>query len=100
MESKRAIVVDCSHANSSKDHNKQIPVLNDIVAQIKETPGKIKGVMLESNINEGNQPITDDLADLKYGVSLTDKCLDWERTAEALKVVALRNSHKTSLKKR
>jgi len=83
-----AIVVDCSHANSSKDHNKQIPVLNDIVEQIKETPGKIKGVMLESNINEGNQPITENLADLKYGVSLTDKCLDWERTAEALRAAA------------
>lgn len=83
-----SIVVDCSHANSSKDHNKQIPVLDDIVAQINETPGKIKGVMLESNINEGNQPITEDLADLKYGVSLTDKCLDWDRTAESLRKAA------------
>ncbi|MDD7984932.1 3-deoxy-7-phosphoheptulonate synthase [Lentisphaera marina] len=83
-----SIVVDCSHANSSKDHNKQVPVLNDIVAQINETPGKIKGVMLESNINEGNQSIPDNLDDMKYGVSITDKCLDWERTAEALRTAA------------
>ena len=58
------------------------------VAQINETPGKIKGVMLESNINEGNQSIPDNLDDMKYGVSITDKCLDWERTAEALRTAA------------
>ncbi|WDE97247.1 3-deoxy-7-phosphoheptulonate synthase [Lentisphaera profundi] len=83
-----AIVVDCSHANSSKDHNKQIPVLKDIIAQINETPGKIKGVMLESNIGEGNQSIPPNLRDLKYGVSITDKCLDWDRTAELLRTAA------------
>ena len=83
-----SIVIDCSHANSSKDHNKQIPVLDDIIAQVKANPGKIKGVMIESNINEGNQSIPENLCDLKYGVSITDKCLDWDRTAEALKAAA------------
>ena len=83
-----AIVIDCSHANSNKDHNNQVPVMLNIVEQVKANPGKIKGVMIESNINEGNQAITEDLKDLKYGVSITDKCLDWNRTVELLNVAA------------
>ena len=82
------IVVDCSHANSNKDHNVQPLVLDDIAHQIKDGNRSICGVMIESNINEGNQNIPDDLAQLKYGVSVTDACINWESTEKALKKMA------------
>lgn len=78
------IVVDCSHANSNKDHNVQPLVLDDIAHQIRDGNESICGVMLESNINEGNQSIPDDLSQLKYGVSVTDACIDWGTTEKAL----------------
>ncbi len=78
------IVVDCSHANSNKDHNVQPLVLDDIAHQIKDGNQSICGVMLESNINEGNQSIPETLADLKYGVSITDACINWETTEKSL----------------
>ncbi len=79
------IVVDCSHANSNKDHNVQPLVLDDIAHQIKDGNRSICGVMIESNINEGNQSIPDDLSQLKYGVSVTDACISWESTEKSLK---------------
>lgn len=79
-----AIMVDCSHANSYKDHNRQKEVLDSVVKQLVENPGSITGVMIESNLKAGNQPIPDDLSQLKYGVSITDKCIDWETTVEML----------------
>ena len=82
------IVVDCSHANSNKDHNVQPLVLDDIAHQIKDGNRSICGVMIESNINEGNQSIPDDLSQLKYGVSVTDACISWESTEKSLKKVA------------
>ena len=78
------IVVDCSHANSNKDHNVQPLVLDDIAHQIKDGNQSICGVMIESNINEGNQSIPDNLDDLKYGVSITDACINWETTEKSL----------------
>ncbi|NQZ58293.1 MAG: 3-deoxy-7-phosphoheptulonate synthase [Lentisphaeraceae bacterium] len=78
------IVVDCSHANSYKDHTRQPAVLADVLAQISEGQKAIRGVMLESNIGAGNQSIPKDLKDLKYGVSVTDKCIDWEETTKIL----------------
>lgn len=82
------IMVDCSHANSSKNHKNQLLVLDDIAQQIVEGNQSIKGVMVESNINEGNQPIPDDLSQLEYGVSVTDKCIDWESTEKVLRELA------------
>ena len=82
------IVVDCSHANSNKDHNVQPLVLDDIAHQIKDGNRSICGVMIESNINEGNQNIPDDLSQLKYGVSVTDACISWESTEKSLKKMA------------
>jgi 3-deoxy-7-phosphoheptulonate synthase len=79
------IVVDCSHANSYKDHNRQPEVLTDIIKQIKNGQKALRGVMLESNIHAGNQAIPKDLTKLSYGVSITDKCLDWHTTEEILK---------------
>ena len=79
------IVVDCSHANSSKDPSLQPLVMNDVVHQIMEGNQSIVGTMLESNINAGNQPIPADLSQLKYGVSVTDACIDWMSTEKLLR---------------
>ncbi|HZR02258.1 MAG TPA: 3-deoxy-7-phosphoheptulonate synthase [Burkholderiales bacterium] len=79
------IVVDCSHANSNKDPSLQPLVMNDVVHQILEGNQSIVGVMLESNIYAGNQPIPADLAQLKYGVSVTDACIDWATTETLLR---------------
>jgi 3-deoxy-7-phosphoheptulonate synthase len=79
-----AIMVDCSHANSNKDHTRQGEILDNIIDQLIDKPGSITGVMIESNLNAGNQSIPEDLSQLKYGVSITDKCVDWETTVEML----------------
>jgi 3-deoxy-7-phosphoheptulonate synthase len=83
------IVVDCSHGNSRKNHALQNLVLKDVVGQIVDGNRSIKGVMLESNLGEGNQKLGDPKA-LRYGVSITDACLGWEATAEGLREAATR----------
>ncbi|MBU6950877.1 MULTISPECIES: 3-deoxy-7-phosphoheptulonate synthase [unclassified Hahella] len=82
---REAIMVDCSHANSNKDASLQPLVMQDITHQIMEGNKSIVGVMVESNIHFGNQPIPADLADLQYGVSITDACIDWATTEKALR---------------
>ncbi|HTS52606.1 MAG TPA: 3-deoxy-7-phosphoheptulonate synthase [Burkholderiales bacterium] len=79
------IMVDCSHANSNKDPSLQPLVMNDVVHQIMEGNQSIVGTMLESNINAGNQPIPADLTQLKYGVSVTDACIDWATSEKLLR---------------
>ncbi len=79
-----AIMVDCSHANSNKDHTRQANVVDDVLAQISAGCQAINSVMIESYLEEGNQPLGDG-TNLKYGVSITDKCLDWETTAQLLR---------------
>lgn len=79
------IMIDCSHGNSNKDPDKQRLVLEDVAAQIRAGNESIIGVMLESNLEAGNQPIPDDLDDLKYGVSITDACIDWDATEALLR---------------
>jgi 3-deoxy-7-phosphoheptulonate synthase len=79
------IMIDCSHGNSEKNFNNQAGVLNTIGAQIAEGNRSIIGVMLESNLVEGNQPIPDDLSEIRYGVSITDACIGWETTDELLR---------------
>lgn len=81
------LVVDCSHANSSKDPSLQPLVLTDVVNQIVDGNGAIKGVMLESHLKHGNQKLGNP-ADLEYGVSITDGCIDWETTETALRNAA------------
>ncbi|MDR3367867.1 3-deoxy-7-phosphoheptulonate synthase [Rhodoferax sp.] len=83
------IVVDCSHGNSRKNHALQSLVLKDVVGQIVDGCRSIKGVMLESNLFEGNQKLGK-LADLRYGVSITDACLGWEATEAGLRDAAQR----------
>jgi 3-deoxy-7-phosphoheptulonate synthase len=82
------IVVDCSHANSSKNPDLQPLVLEDCVHQILDGNRALVGFMLESHLHAGSQPIPQDLTQLRYGVSVTDPCLDWERTAGALRRAA------------
>ena len=79
------IVIDCSHANSSKDPLRQPAVLDDVVNQIAAGNKSIMGVMLESNIHAGNQAIPQDLSALQYGVSVTDGCIDWATTEASLR---------------
>ncbi|MFD2228659.1 3-deoxy-7-phosphoheptulonate synthase [Alkalimarinus sediminis] len=79
------IMVDCSHANSNKDANLQPLVVQDIANQVLEGNKSIVGLMIESNLNFGNQSIPKDLSELKYGVSVTDACIDWETTEKTLK---------------
>lgn len=86
------LMIDCSHGNSRKDPKNQLPVLRDIAEQIAEGNKSIIGVMLESNLEAGNQPIPDDLTDLKPGVSITDACIDWETTESLLREFAMRVS--------
>lgn len=74
------IVIDCSHGNSNKNHKSQALVLENIIQQIVEGNQSIVGMMLESNLHEGNQRIPNNLEELKYGISVTDKCLGWEET--------------------
>ncbi|MEC8860547.1 MAG: 3-deoxy-7-phosphoheptulonate synthase [Pseudomonadota bacterium] len=82
------IMIDCSHANSNKDPSIQSLVLKDVTHQILEGNESIIGVMLESNINFGNQKIPKDLKELKYGVSVTDACIDWAETERSIKEMA------------
>lgn len=77
-----ALIVDCSHGNSSKDHNNQPRVMRDVVQQIVKGNQHIKGVMLESHLKEGNQPIQTSLV---YGQSITDSCISWQVTEKLLK---------------
>jgi len=82
------IMIDCSHGNSNKDFNFQPIVANDSIDQVIDYNQSIIGFMLESNIEEGNQKIPEDLSELKYGVSLTDACMNWETTKTLLSEVA------------
>ena len=77
------ILVDCSHGNSKKKHVNQPLVFNNVMFQRQTHPDSILGVMLESNLHEGNQSIPEDLSKLDYGISVTDECMSWE-TTEAL----------------
>ena len=81
------IMVDMSHGNSSKQHKKQLEVCSDISKQIASGEHRITGVMIESNIEEGNQS-SNDKANLIYGKSITDACINWEDTVTCLNQLA------------
>lgn len=80
-----ALMVDCSHANSGKVHTRQEEVMQSAVAQRSAGNTSVIGVMVESNLEDGNQPIPADLSKLKYGVSITDACVGWETTERMLR---------------
>ena len=81
------IMVDCSHANSNKDHNLQPLVMENVTNQILEGNRSIIGVMVESHLHAGNQKIPKDLSQLQYGVSITDACIDWETTENSIRAM-------------
>ena len=94
------LMVDCSHANSSKQHEKQLDVARDIASQIAGGSHSVFGVMIESHINAGAQKFTpgkDDASALEYGKSITDACLGWDDSLAALAelsaAVQARRSH-------
>ncbi|MEZ8133222.1 MAG: 3-deoxy-7-phosphoheptulonate synthase [Polaribacter sp.] len=78
------IMVDCSHANSNKDHNLQPLVLDNVANQILEGNQSIIGAMVESHLNGGNQKLSSNPDDMAYGVSVTDACIDWETTETSI----------------
>jgi 3-deoxy-7-phosphoheptulonate synthase len=78
------VMVDCSHAQTAKDYTRQLGVLSAMVEQVRAGNRGIMGVMIESNIGAGNQPLSKDRATLKYGVSVTDPCIDWATTEQCL----------------
>ena len=79
------IMVDCSHANSNKDPELQPLVVENVANQILEGNRSIIGLMVESNLHAGNQAIPENLDELKYGVSVTDGCIDWETTERCMR---------------
>src|SRR5512138_526513 len=79
------VVVDCSHANSWKKPEMQPLVMNDCVNQIRLGNKSIVGLMIESFIEPGNQPIPEDLTKLRYGCSVTDACVGWDTTVDMLR---------------
>ncbi len=79
------LIIDCSHGNSSKDHNKQPMVCQDVFNQIELGNRSIIGVMLESHLNAGKQSCDKPLSELAYGVSVTDACIDWHTTEQLLR---------------
>jgi 3-deoxy-7-phosphoheptulonate synthase len=83
-----AIIVDCSHGNSNKDFNRQPLVANDVMSQILEGNKSIIGIMLESNLNEGNQPSSMSPDEMAYGVSITDACINWDTTETLIRKLA------------
>ena len=85
------LMVDCSHANSSKQHQRQIDVAKDIAAQIAAGSRQVFGVMIESHLVAGAQKFTpgkDDPAKLCYGQSITDACIGWDDSVGALQVLS------------
>ncbi len=87
----QTLMVDCSHANSSKQHEKQLEVAKDIAAQIAGGSKSVFGVMVESHLQAGAQKFTpgkDDAAKLAYGQSITDACLGWDDSLASLDVLS------------
>ena len=81
------IMIDCSHANSNKDPRQQTLVTSNVADQIVNGNQSIVGLMMESNLEWGKQSIPENLADLKYGVSVTDACIDWATTETMIRAL-------------
>lgn len=79
-----SVIIDCSHANSGKKYTRQRRVLRSVIDQIIYGQSNISGIMLESNLFEGNQKYAGSFEELKYGVSITDSCIGWKETEEIL----------------
>lgn len=82
------MMIDCSHANANKDHQRQITVLDSVAEQVAAGSKHILGVMIESHLKAGKQSIPEDLDQLTYGQSITDACVDFDTTAQMLRQLA------------
>jgi len=87
-----------SHANSSKDHRKQIAVCRDIAGQLRAGENRILGVMIESNLIEGRQDLKADPSKLNYGQSITDACIGWDDTVNSLRELADASAARASVR--
>ena len=83
-----SIIIDCSHANSKKDYKRQKRVLRNVIEQVTLSSPYIKGFMLESNLFEGSQKISESSSSLRYGVSVTDGCIGWDETERIMEHAA------------
>jgi 3-deoxy-7-phosphoheptulonate synthase len=99
MDLPPALLVDCSHANSNKKHEQQEVVWHNLIGQRVEGNENLAGIMLESNLQEGQQAIPKNLQDLKYGVSITDACISWETTERLLRSAHERLAVQTAMAK-
>ena len=95
-----ALMVDCSHANSEKKHERQLAIVDDLAGRVAAGDRKVFGIMIESHLEPGNQPFTpgiDDPRALRHGLSITDACIGWDDSARALEklsaAVAARREH-------
>jgi 3-deoxy-7-phosphoheptulonate synthase len=93
------LMIDCSHDNARKDHARQPLVLQDIAEQLAAGSKHIMGVMIESHLVAGKQPIPEDLSKLAYGQSITDACVDFDTTATMLRSLAKAVTTKLSVVK-
>ncbi|NJK29431.1 MAG: 3-deoxy-7-phosphoheptulonate synthase, partial [Acaryochloris sp. SU_5_25] len=82
------VMVDCSHANASKDYHRQVTVLQEVTQQLDAGSQHLLGVMIESHLIAGNQLIPEDLSQLTYGQSITDACVDFATTTQMLSTLA------------
>jgi 3-deoxy-7-phosphoheptulonate synthase len=81
------VMIDCSHANSQKQHERQIDVARDVAGQVAHGDARIFGVMIESHLNGGRQDLVPGQP-LQYGVSITDACIGWDATEAVLRELA------------
>jgi 3-deoxy-7-phosphoheptulonate synthase len=79
------LMVDCSHANSAKQHARQEDVWRSVIEQRVGGTNSLVGMMVESHLHEGNQPFPRPVSELKYGISITDACVNWETTERMLR---------------
>ncbi|MCP1065271.1 3-deoxy-7-phosphoheptulonate synthase [Serratia symbiotica] len=80
-----SLMIDCSHGNSNKDYRRQRTVAESVVEQIKVGNLSITGIMLESHLHEGNQSSEQPRTNMRYGISVTDACINWESTETLLR---------------
>ena len=80
----RCLLIDCAHDNSARKHDQQTLVFQSLINQVIEGNRDIRGILLESHLDSGNQPMTNS-TDLKYGISVTDPCLNWETTEHLIR---------------
>ena len=83
----KSILVDCSHDNSAKKPERQPEILQEILTQVTAGNASIMGAMIESNLGAGSQPFPQPKENLRYGVSITDACIDWPTTEKLVREI-------------